>query len=58
MTEVQSTQHAAELRIAAAQAHRTPVDSQGRPTEPHRVFTYDDRGLLAAVTPTPEGVES
>jgi len=42
-------QHA--RRIAAAQAARVPVDSQGRPTGKPTAYTYDERGLLVSAKP-------
>jgi hypothetical protein len=40
-----------ERRIAAAQAARPRVDSQGRPTTEPTKYTYDDRGLLVTAVP-------
>jgi hypothetical protein len=48
-----SNQAQAQRRIAAAQAARVPVDSQGRPTGPPTAYTYDDeRGLLVDAAPS------
>ncbi len=49
-----SNEAQAERRIAAAQAHRTPVDSQGRPIGKRSTFTYDEGGRLVSVTPPPD----
>lgn len=44
-------------RIAAAQAHRSPVDANGRHTTKPSTFTYDADGKLVSATSDPTPAE-
>jgi hypothetical protein len=51
MSEQDNTPRAIELRIAAAQAARPSVDSQGRPKGKPTTYTYDATGKLVTAEP-------
>ena len=48
-----STETKGAERIAAARAHRVPVDHNGKPTGPPVTYEYGTDGLLDSVDPAP-----